>query len=193
MNARKLKVIAYIMRKYLQGYKLLKNAPGTPWTSVKMLLTYSYMDSDTLDINDVYEMVSADFSDFQEKEIQELLFCTKYAFFDEGNRELTYRKELRYYRMGDTPFVRANKDAAPLDVLRQRNLNHVNRPVARLKEDRIIFGYLFMPLAIDTVEYDKTFGEYVEEHYDKQKRKADIARLRYQQGLLQTLRHNLSR
>lgn len=194
MNTRKIKVIAYVLHRYLQGYKLLKNVPGTPGTNVKMLQKRGWMESATLDIHDWYTVLSADFSGTKKTEVKEMLFCTKYAFFDNETHGLTYRKEITYYKMGDTPTVRAIKGLVPLDVWRGRNLDHVDRPVARIKEDRVSnLLHLGLPIGIETVEKDKTFGEYVVDHFYKQKYKADFANLQFRQGFFKTLRDNLSR
>ena len=195
MNARKLKLIAYVLCKHFQGYTLLKNAPGTPWTSVKMLRNHHFMESSTLDIHDTYNCLSADFSDSSKKEITRMLFCTRYAFFDKETNGLTYRKEVKYCEIGDTPTVCVDKDPVPWDVLQKRNLDHIDRPVARIKEDIIYTGFacIGMPMAIETIEKDKTFGEYITDYFYKQKRKADSARLQFQPGLFKTLRHNLGR
>lgn len=159
-----------------------------------MLKKRRFIESVTLDINDSYYSYSADFSGFKKKAITEMLFCTRYAFFDKETNGLTYRKEITYYKMGDTPTVRETKGLVPFDVRRGRNLDHIDRPVARIKDEKIIcIGHLAMPIGIETVERDKTFGEYMVEHFYKQKRKNDIASLRFRHGLFKTLRYNLSR
>lgn len=62
MDIKKFKVIAYVLYRRMQGYKLLRNAPGTPGTSVKMIKYRHWLAYHQMDIYNDYWVLSADFS-----------------------------------------------------------------------------------------------------------------------------------
>ncbi len=199
MDIKKFKVIAYVMYRRLQGYKLLRNAPGTPWTYVKMLnsnggLRMSYLTADTCQI---YNTISADFSGPKITEKKEQLTRQNYVFFDEVTSEFKYHKSLRYYRFSPLPVIRKEKYTIDPDIVDARNLDFLDKVASFTLK-----GYVpTTDNGISVTDYDyqmrRTVRAYLIDKYADKLRKdrteERVFNRIFNQNILRTLYHNLSR
>ncbi len=192
MDIKKFKVIAYVMYRRLQGYKLLRNAPGTPWTSVKMMKYRHWLAYDQMDIYNDYWVLSADFSAPKKQEKKEWVFCTRYAFYDEATSKINYHKDMRYYRMKPEPVKVAFKNLIDSDVLMARNLDYIKKVVQRKITDKLVF-FLFFPLGTERVVTDITYGDIAHKKFREKYYEDAEARRKNYPFFLKTLYRNLSR
>lgn len=196
MQIQKLQVALYSIGQHLQGNQLLKNPKGTPWTTVKTIEHLEYMSSRTLDISGQYITRIKDFSKKKPLEIIRFLFYNKYAQFNETTKEIDRTKHLNYLQTSNTSDPKLFKDGSkgniPYEKLEKRNLEPIGRKIAHIKEEYLDFSMAFLGVfAVKETTTEKTYGEYIEEKYYKEKRQK--AENEYpKQGFWKTLLHNLN-
>ncbi len=173
MITKKINTALYSIGKRLQGYHLLKNPKGTPYTTVKLIKYSENINPKTLDINKSYEKITKQVSGFENSETKEFLEVTNFVFYNNKTNKIDNKKQLIYEKYDGNKFyvpkTYLEKGYVPTHKLDKRDLSSLDNIVElKLSSARpSLLTYLgFAPKSVIT---EKTLAQTVLEKYNKTK------------------------
>lgn len=195
MIIKKLDTAVYSIGKRLQGYHLLRNPEGTPFTTVRFIKYSENINPKTLDVEQFYEKITRQTSGFEDKETTEFLEVTNYAFYNDKTNTIDNKKQKIYERYNSkkffTPEIYLEKGYIPAHKLDKRDVSPLNNVIRiQLQSNRNSpLRYLgFTPKSIVT---KKTLAQTVLENYNKHKLDKELT-TPPKQNFWKTLWHNLN-
>ncbi len=194
MIIKKLNIAAYSIQKRIQGYHLLKNPKGTPFTTVRLMKYSESISPKTLDIKNSYEKITKQFSTFDRNETTEYLDISKYAFYNKKTNRLDTSKQAIYEKYSSdyrfSPEAYGEKGYIETEILSKRDLSAFDNIVSLSLTGKKPSPLVYLGFTPKSTICEKTLAQTVLEDYNKAK--LDKKQQFPKSNFWKTLWHNLN-
>jgi len=173
MIIKKLNIAAYSIKKRIQGYHLLKNPKGTPYTTVKLMKYSENINPKTLDIKNSYEKVTKQFLPLNKSETTEYLDISKFAFYNKKTNRLDTPKQAIYEKYSSNyKFLTeayGEKGYIETEILNKRDLSPLDYIVSLRLTGAKPSPLTYFGFTPKSIFQEKTLAQTVLENYNKAK------------------------
>ncbi len=145
MDIKKIKITAYCLYKRAQGYQLLKNQKGTPYTTARFIKYAEAVNPETFDKTMSYQRVTKQFGGFEPTETFEYLDVERYMFFNRNTNKPKVAKVVDYAKYNSEyaidPIKYGEKGNMNVLALEARDLSSLDELLAKYESSVALSVY----------------------------------------------------